>query len=506
VSASGSLAISATTFTANAAGPGGGGGDGGSVALDGVGGAGGPGGTGANGGAIFSQSGDATLLNPTLVANRAGAGGAGGDGGSGGDGSVGLPGGAGGAGGAGGLGGGLRRQLAGTATVTHATITGNFAGGGGSGGSGGPGGHGSGGFANPGAPGGQGPAGSGGGVSEASGINPDFTIVANSIVASNSGSNCAGTQVQNGGHNVAFGDATCGFPTMDPMLGALQDNGGAVETRAPLAGSPALDQVPASGTGCAATDARGVPRPSPAGGLCDIGAVEISPPSCQPVSAGAVAGQPTQIQLMCTDLAGAPFTFALLSQPARGTLSAFDAATGRVTYTAPAGYAGADSFGFQGTTADGSASAQVALTVTASLGPGATTPPLLSALRVSPRRFRPARRGGSVASARRGTRVSFALDRAASVRFTVARRMLGRRSGRRCVAPTRRNRSAKRCIRFVAVKGSFKRAGRPGVNSFRFTGRMRRRALAPGRYVLRARPTAAGVAGKTVRAAFTILR
>jgi hypothetical protein len=176
-----------------------------------------------------------------------------------------------------------------------------------------------------------------------------------------------------------------------------------------------------------------------------------------------------------------------------------------VTYTAAAGYAGADGFGFQGASADGSASAQVALTVTAPSGPGATTP-LLSALRVSPRRFRPARRGGSVASARRGTRVSFALDRAASVRFTVARRMVGRRSGRRCVAPTRRNRSARRCIRFVAVKGSFKRAGQSGVTTFRFTGRMRRRALAPGRYVLRARPTAAGLAGKTVRVAFTIVR
>jgi hypothetical protein len=502
VSASGPLAISASTFTANAAGSGGGGGDGGSASIDGVGGAGGAGGTGASGGAIFSQTDNATLLNSTLVANRAGDGGAGGGGGSGGSGSMGFPGGVGGAGGAGGLGGGLRRQLGGTATVTHATITGNFAGAGGTGGAGGPGGGPSG---SPGAPGGQGAAGSGGGVSEAGVVNSQFTNVANSIVASNTGSNCAGIGVQNGGHNIAFGDATCGFPTMDPMLGALGDNGGFVETIAPLPGSPTLDQVPASGAGCAPTDARGVPRPSPAGGLCDIGAVEISPPACQPVSATVVAGQSAQLNLTCTDLAGAPFAFALLSQPAHGTLSAFDAAIGRVTYTAATGYAGPDGFSFQGTTVDGSASAQVALTV-APPAAGPASAPVLSALKLSPRRFRAARRGGSVAAARAGTRVTFALDRAASVRFTVTRRTIGRRSGGRCVAPTRRNRSARRCIRFVAVKGSFKRAGSSGANAFRFTGRMRRRSLRPGRYILRARPTAGGVAGKTAGVPFTIVR
>ena len=245
--------------------------------------------------------------------------------------------------------------------------------------------------------------------------------------------------------------------------------------------------------------------------MCDIGAVEIAPPACQPVSATVIAGQASQLQLACTDLAGAPFAFSLLSQPAHGTLSAFDAVTGRVTYSATAGYAGADGFSFQGTTADGSASAPVTLNVTESgSGPGGNGPtgtkPLLSAMSVSPRRFRPALRGGSVAAARRGTRVTFTLDRAASVRFTVARRALGRRVGSRCVAPTRRNRTAKRCVRFVPVKGSFTRAGKAGPNSFRFTGRMRKRALRPGRYKLKAKPTAAGVAGKATSVAFRILR
>jgi hypothetical protein len=506
VFAPGALAVSGSTFVANAAGPGGGGGDGGSNAIDGSAGAGAAGGIGANAGAIFSQLGDATLLNVTLAANRAGDGGAGGDGGRGGDGSIGfgMPGGAGGAGGAGGLGGGLRRQQTGTAAVTHATIRGNFAGAGGTGGAGGQGGNGFMGSGSPGVPGAPGAAGAGAGVSEAGVTNAQFTTLANSIVASNTGANCS-SGVVDGGHNIAFGDSSCPFVVMDPQLGALQDNGGPVDTIAPLPGSPALDQVPPDGSGCPATDARGVPRPSPAGGMCDIGAVEISPPACQPVSATAVAGQPTPINLTCTDLAGAPFTFALLSQPAHGTLSAFDAATGRVTYTAAAAYTGSDGFAFQGTTADGSASAPVALTVVPGPGAGGTAP-LLSALAVTPRRFRAASRGGSVAAVRTGTRVSFTLDRAASVRFTVARRLVGRRVGSRCVAPTRRNRQARRCIRFVVVKGSFTRVGKAGANAFRFTGRMRKRRLALGRYVLRAKPIAAGVAGKSAKVAFRIVR
>ncbi|MGD0525157.1 MAG: choice-of-anchor Q domain-containing protein, partial [Polyangiaceae bacterium] len=52
----------------------------------------------------------------------------------------------------------------------------------------------------------------------------------------------------------------------DPLLGALQDNGGVTETMLPAAGSPAIGK----GTGCPPTDQRGLPRGSP----CTLGAVE----------------------------------------------------------------------------------------------------------------------------------------------------------------------------------------------------------------------------------------
>ncbi|MBN1993696.1 MAG: choice-of-anchor D domain-containing protein [Anaerolineae bacterium] len=62
---------------------------------------------------------------------------------------------------------------------------------------------------------------------------------------------------------------------VSPNVGPLQNNGGPTDTRALLPGSPAIDAAnPAS---CLATDQRGVARPQPAGGRCDIGAYELVP-------------------------------------------------------------------------------------------------------------------------------------------------------------------------------------------------------------------------------------
>jgi hypothetical protein len=78
----------------------------------------------------------------------------------------------------------------------------------------------------------------------------------------------------------AFGPTTnqlgsTGNP-INPLLGALQDNGGRTFTHALLAGSPAID----AGTTALATDQRGVSRPQNGDGLggaqSDIGAFELS--------------------------------------------------------------------------------------------------------------------------------------------------------------------------------------------------------------------------------------
>lgn len=110
-------------------------------------------------------------------------------------------------------------------------------------------------------------------------------LMQNSIVANGgNGGNCSGT-ITSYGYNLSS-DSTCGFANSgdlnntDPMLGALQNNGGPTQTMALPNGSPALDAGnPAGCTDFSGTlltaDQRGQPRPG--GGEttgCDMGAYE----------------------------------------------------------------------------------------------------------------------------------------------------------------------------------------------------------------------------------------
>jgi CSLREA domain-containing protein len=112
---------------------------------------------------------------------------------------------------------------------------------------------------------------------------------------------------------------------VDPALGALVNNGGATETRLPGTMSQALNAIPNGANGCGTTiitDQRGVTRPAPAGGSCDIGAVEVvtnSAPiaSCQnvTVAAGANCTATASINNGSSDPDGDSFT---LSQSPAG--------------------------------------------------------------------------------------------------------------------------------------------------------------------------------------------
>lgn len=114
----------------------------------------------------------------------------------------------------------------------------------------------------------------GGGISNSGNATLTHTIVAN-----NTGDNCSGTgTLISGGNNLDSGNS-CGFGAGDisgqnPLLDALANNGGPTQTRALLAGSPAIDagSIPPA---CQTTDQRGVTRPS--GPACDIGAFEFTP-------------------------------------------------------------------------------------------------------------------------------------------------------------------------------------------------------------------------------------
>lgn len=111
-----------------------------------------------------------------------------------------------------------------------------------------------------------------------------FTLkLSMSIVANGQGGgpNCGGAQpVTDLGYNIDTG-SSCGFTAANhsmsntnPQLGPLASNGGPTQTMALPLGSPAVDAIPPSTSGCTgSTDQRGTTRPQGAG--CDVGAYEL---------------------------------------------------------------------------------------------------------------------------------------------------------------------------------------------------------------------------------------
>jgi hypothetical protein len=106
----------------------------------------------------------------------------------------------------------------------------------------------------------------------------------NTIVARSTNGNCSALGVFSYGHNLSS-DSSCNFTASgdrlntEPLLGLLQDNGGATPTQAIRPGSPAIDHGDPSF--CPATDQRGVARPADGdrdgSAACDIGAYELRP-------------------------------------------------------------------------------------------------------------------------------------------------------------------------------------------------------------------------------------
>jgi hypothetical protein len=91
-----------------------------------------------------------------------------------------------------------------------------------------------------------------------------------------------------------------------------------------------------------------------------------------------------------------------------------------------------------------------------------------------------------------GTTFHYRLSEAARVLFTVERARPGRRLGGKCRKPARGTRGKPKCTRYRPV-GRFATAALAGANGKRFSGRIGRRSLHPGRY--RATLTATDPAG-----------
>jgi hypothetical protein len=107
-----------------------------------------------------------------------------------------------------------------------------------------------------------------------------------------------------------------------------------------------------------------------------------TPPVCSDQAVNVPNATAATVTLGCADAAGDPgdaLGFAVVTQPAHGTLSGLDGSTGAVTYTPTGTYAGPDSFTFDATDAQGTATAStVTITVVPQAPPTSAAPPALS--------------------------------------------------------------------------------------------------------------------------------
>jgi hypothetical protein len=415
--------------------------------------------SGGDGGAIWSGNraeAKVSVVDSTFTANRAGPGASGGN--AGGD-------------------GGAIRIAAGTLTVSGSTFAGNAAGDG---------------------TGSSGLLGGRGGNGGAIAVGPGSATVTNSTFASNGGGEggLGDLRNPNGGAGgaiwVSGGQGLVAFSTFAGNVNGLASNGANGIVGAFVGGSILADPdlrcggvvatapnlLSSPDASCPAPARVGDPRLGPLAANGGPTLTRAPGPGSAAIDALPAAGCPA------TDQRGLP----------RPALGACDAGAVEVQPTEPAGVA---AIGGQRRGTSGLAARRV------------------SGLALGPATFRAARSGGSVGALTKalqqrapiGTTVRYRLDGAARVTFTVTKAVPGRRKGKRCVKPGAAKPGAKRCSRTQKLKGSFAHAGVAGQNSFRFTGRLRGKALPPGRYTLVARlPRPATGAAALARKAFRIVR
>jgi hypothetical protein len=240
-------------------------------------------------------------------------------------------------------------------------------------------------------------------------------------------------------------------------------------------------------------------------------------PTCQDKTVNISVNGFVQIPLPCTDQDASSsdaISREIVSPPGHGNIGEIGD-DNSVIYTPNKNFSGTDSFTFKGN--DGTSDSNTArITVNVNKGGSSTsgkdvTAATIGTVTASP----PIWRGGSALPSfsfasrahKVGTTISFRLSEAATVTLTFARPLKGRRVGKRCVKPTRRNRAKRRCTRFKTA-GRIKFNGRSGLNKVKFQGRLSRsKRLRVGRYRLTVgAKDAAGNVSKNKTANFRIVR
>jgi virginiamycin B lyase len=110
------------------------------------------------------------------------------------------------------------------------------------------------------------------------------------------------------------------------------------------------------------------------------------------------------------------------------------------------------------------------------------------------------------ARARKGTSFVYTLSEASRVLFTIEAQQKGRKVGRKCQKPSKKNKSRKSCTRYVKA-GTFAQAGAAGANTKKFSGKIGRRTLKPGKFRATLLATdAAGNKSQVKRLSFAVVR
>jgi hypothetical protein len=490
IDSSGQLTITGSTITGNTAGNGGNGSpapndQGTSIQTGGT---GGNGGAGGDGGGIGTFSGSLSITNSTITGNLAGNGGLGAIGGNGPGGDI-VQGGNGGNGGRGGNGGGIDTAGLGSSSLLNVTIADNGAGARQSGAAAG---------SPAGTNGTAGARGLGGGLFV-------FTVGApaaleNTILAANNpDGNCGtnapsiNTRVTDGGHNLVFappvvqginagGACPSTFLSGDPKLGPLQDNLGPTETMALGAGSAAIDQVPSTGADCPATDQRGFQRPS--GPACDIGAYEVTPPAVGAPTAAAIKANGAMLHdTLTANAVSATAQFEYGTTKSYGSHTNLETVSGLQPSTIAQQLSGLKPhttyhYRVVATSADGtSTSADVTFTT-------AQNPPKLSKVKVKLNHGK--------------ATFSYRDSLAAHTTVIVFAVEPGIKHNGKCVKPGK-HKSGSKCSLLVKVK-RLTRKDKQGKNSVRFSVH----GLAKGRYRIEATPSLNGATGNTESTQFRV--